>query len=53
MLFCLKFETVADDIAKWYGYCTYTVSDVIAVCDGRCWTYAMADVITSAINIHH
>ena len=42
---CLNFETVADEIAKWYGYCTYTVSDVITVCDGRCRTYAMADVI--------
>ena len=36
---------MADDIAKWFGYFTYTVSDVITVCDGRCWTYTMADVI--------
>ena len=33
---CLNFATVADEIAKWYGYCTYAVSDVITVCDGKC-----------------
>ena len=33
---CLNFETVADEIVKKYGYYTYTVSDVITLCDGRC-----------------
>ena len=46
-----KNGTVADDIAKRFDYFTYTVSDVITVCDGRCWTYTVADVIALFNNV--
>ena len=31
-----KIRTVADVIAKMFGYFTYTVSDVVPVYDSRC-----------------
>ena len=31
-----KIETMADVIAKMFGYFIYTVSDVVPVYDGRC-----------------